>query len=104
MFLENVTESWNFYSDITRFSVMSEIGSLVFRFQISGFRIFTVIFFIIYFFQKYRMSDLEDHMQLFDLIGQMLEYDPTDRISLAVAIKHPFFDKIPPHLRLDLHR
>ena len=56
------------------------------------------------FLQKYRMTDLEDHMQLFDLIGQMLEYDPADRISLAAALKHPFFDKIPPHLRLDLHR
>lgn len=54
--------------------------------------------------QKYRMSDLEDHVQLFDLVNKMLEYDPADRISLASAMKHPFFDKIPLHLRLDLNR
>jgi serine/threonine protein kinase len=50
------------------------------------------------------MSDLEDHNQLFDLIQKMLEYDPAERISLVAALKHPFFDKVPAHLRLDLNR
>ncbi|XP_014239175.1 serine/threonine-protein kinase Doa isoform X3 [Cimex lectularius] len=44
---------------------------------------------------RYMMSDDDDHKQLFDLISRMLEYDPADRITLAEALKHPFFDKIP---------
>ncbi|XP_029439940.1 dual specificity protein kinase CLK4 isoform X2 [Rhinatrema bivittatum] len=35
--------------------------------------------------------DLE-HEQLFDLIRRMLEYDPEKRITLAEALKHPFFE------------
>jgi CDC-like kinase len=50
------------------------------------------------------MSDLDDHNLLFDLITKMLEYDPSDRISLSAALRHPFFDKVPTHLRLDLNR
>ena len=50
------------------------------------------------------MSDIEDHNLLFDLINKMLEYDPAERISLSAALRHPFFDKIPMHLRLDLNR
>uniref|UniRef100_A0A667ZFX5 dual-specificity kinase n=1 Tax=Myripristis murdjan TaxID=586833 RepID=A0A667ZFX5_9TELE len=32
-----------------------------------------------------------DHLQLFDLIEKMMEYDPAKRLSLDQAIKHPFF-------------
>ena len=53
-------------------------------------------------FQEYRTSDLEDHQLLFDLILKMLTYDPTDRISLAEALRHPFFDKVTPHQKLKL--
>jgi len=54
--------------------------------------------------QEYRMSDLEDHQLLFDLILKMLAYDPADRISLVDCLRHPFFDKIPMHQRLNLSR
>ncbi|MEE6512086.1 hypothetical protein FKM82_019011 [Ascaphus truei] len=35
-----------------------------------------------------------DHQLLFDLIQRMLEYDPTKRITLDEALRHPFFDKL----------
>ncbi|XP_053573216.1 dual specificity protein kinase CLK4 isoform X1 [Bombina bombina] len=40
------------------------------------------------------ISDNEDHQQLFDLIRKMLAYDPSKRITLDEALKHPFFDKL----------
>lgn len=42
------------------------------------------------------MGDSDDHRQLFDLIEKMLEYDPSQRIRLYDALKHPFFDKLTP--------
>lgn len=54
--------------------------------------------------QKYRMSDMEEHLYLFDLVMKMLTYDPAERISLNEAMRHPFFDAIPPHCRLDISR
>lgn len=45
-------------------------------------------------------SDDEEHRQLFDLIGKMLDYEPSERITLAEALRHPFFDKLPPAVRL----
>jgi len=45
---------------------------------------------------RYMMGDGEEHRQLFDLIEKMLEYDPTQRIRLYDALKHPFFDKLTP--------
>nr|CAD7453096.1 unnamed protein product [Timema tahoe] len=44
---------------------------------------------------RYQTSDDEDHRNLFDLVSRMLEYEPGTRISLAEALRHPFFDKIP---------
>ena len=32
-----------------------------------------------------------DHLQLFDLIMKMLNYDPRERVTLAEALNHPFF-------------
>ncbi|XP_067618810.1 uncharacterized protein Doa isoform X4 [Eurosta solidaginis] len=49
---------------------------------------------------RYQMSDTEDHCQLFDLIKKMLEYEPSQRVTLGDALRHPFFDKLPPHQRV----
>ena len=45
------------------------------------------------------LDDGEEHRSLFDLIEKMLEYDPSQRISLHTAITHPFFDKLTPAQR-----
>ena len=50
------------------------------------------------------MGESEDHLMLFDLVMKMLSYDPNERISLDEALRHPFFDSVPPHHRLDIHR
>ncbi|KAF2360741.1 Protein kinase domain [Trinorchestia longiramus] len=52
--------------------------------------------------RNYQMSAEEEHKQLFDLISQMLEYDPAHRITLSQALRHPFFEKIPNSQRLDM--
>ncbi|XP_018420745.1 PREDICTED: dual specificity protein kinase CLK2 isoform X2 [Nanorana parkeri] len=44
--------------------------------------------------RKYMVSDSVDHRQLFHLIEGMLEYDPSKRLSLAEALKHPFFSPL----------
>lgn len=68
---------------------------------------------------RYVMSEIPDHLQLFDLIRRMLDYDPSTRITLGKilkcskkiaiklivssadqALRHPFFTKLPPLLRL----
>uniref|UniRef100_A0A673LQF7 dual-specificity kinase n=1 Tax=Sinocyclocheilus rhinocerous TaxID=307959 RepID=A0A673LQF7_9TELE len=41
--------------------------------------------------RQYMASSSSDHVQLFDLIERMLEYDVTKRITLDEAITHPFF-------------
>jgi len=53
--------------------------------------------------QRYKQSDESDHNYLFDLIFKMLEYEPSERVTLKEAMKHPFFDKIPGHHRLGDH-
>ena len=50
------------------------------------------------------MVDMEDHRQLFDLVQKMLAYEPSERISLSDALRHPFFDNVPPFHRLDIFR
>ncbi|XP_050304705.1 serine/threonine-protein kinase Doa isoform X4 [Anthonomus grandis grandis] len=52
---------------------------------------------------RYKQADDPDHNYLFDLIFKMLDYDPSERITLKEALKHPFFDKIPGHQRLGDH-
>ncbi|XP_060525217.1 probable dual specificity protein kinase madd-3 [Cylas formicarius] len=49
---------------------------------------------------RYKQSDDTEHNYLFDLIFKMLDYEPTDRITLKDALRHPFFDKILPNQRL----
>ncbi|XP_045136695.1 probable serine/threonine-protein kinase dyrk2 isoform X2 [Portunus trituberculatus] len=50
--------------------------------------------------RSYQLSSSEDHRLLFDLISKMLEYEPSQRICLAEALRHPFFDKLEPLQRL----
>ncbi|XP_018318083.1 dual specificity protein kinase CLK2 isoform X3 [Mycetomoellerius zeteki] len=49
---------------------------------------------------RYMLSDDEDHRQLFDLIQRMLEYEPSQRITLKDALTHSFFDALPASQRL----
>uniref|UniRef100_A0A4Y0BK76 Protein kinase domain-containing protein n=1 Tax=Anopheles funestus TaxID=62324 RepID=A0A4Y0BK76_ANOFN len=49
---------------------------------------------------RYVHSDKPEHLQLFDLIRKMLEYEPTKRITLDKALRHPFFAKLPADKRL----
>ncbi|XP_059053505.1 probable myosin light chain kinase DDB_G0279831 isoform X2 [Achroia grisella] len=49
---------------------------------------------------RYLQNNSEEHRQLFDLIARMLEYEPSQRITLRDALKHPFFSKLPTHQRL----
>jgi CDC-like kinase len=42
----------------------------------------------------------DDTAPLLDLIRRMLEYEPSQRISLFEALQHPFFDKLPAQYRL----
>eukprot|EP00914_Ancora_sagittata_P010136 GHVO01019507.1.p1 GENE.GHVO01019507.1~~GHVO01019507.1.p1 ORF type:complete len:107 (+),score=14.19 GHVO01019507.1:1-321(+) len=48
---------------------------------------------------RYMIDDGEEHRQMFDLIEKMLEYDPAQRITLANAMTHTFFDKLTPAQR-----
>lgn len=54
----------------------------------------TFIFFFPLFFQRYLLSEAEEHHQLFDLIESMLEYEPSKRLALADSLKHPFFENL----------
>ncbi|XP_012549616.1 probable serine/threonine-protein kinase dyrk2 isoform X3 [Bombyx mori] len=49
---------------------------------------------------RYLLNNNEEARQLFDLIARMLEYEPSQRVTLRDALKHPFFNKLPPHQRL----
>ncbi|XP_074655990.1 serine/threonine-protein kinase Doa-like isoform X3 [Tubulanus polymorphus] len=52
-------------------------------------------------FYRYMMNDSKEHRNLFDLIEKMLEYDPSQRLSLDESLQHPFFDPLPSHQRLE---
>ncbi|XP_023605575.1 dual specificity protein kinase CLK3-like isoform X2 [Myotis lucifugus] len=41
--------------------------------------------------KSYMLQDSLEHVQLFDLMRRMLEFDPAQRITLAEALLHPFF-------------
>lgn len=71
--------------------------SVIFFFR---FKMMALHAFSFFFLQRYQVLEDEEHTQLFDLIQRMLEYDPSQRICLGDALRHPFFDKIPPHQRL----
>ncbi|XP_032871812.1 dual specificity protein kinase CLK2 isoform X1 [Amblyraja radiata] len=42
--------------------------------------------------KRYMITETEEHCQLFGLIERMLDYEPSKRITLADALRHPFFD------------
>lgn len=44
--------------------------------------------------QEYKLDNDDDDINLFDLIGQMLEYESTKRIVLRKALKHKIFAKL----------
>jgi CDC-like kinase len=50
---------------------------------------------------RYMQSHETEHQELFDLIQRMLEYEPATRISMREALRHPYFLRLPSHLRLD---
>ena len=43
------------------------------------------------------LSQDAEHELLFDLTGEMLEYDPVKRITLKEALKHRFFYPLRKH-------
>lgn len=68
---------------------------------------------------RYAMSETPEHLQLFDVIRHMLDYDPATRMTLGncyciqrlrsfkivhlvldQALRHQFFQKLPPQQRL----
>lgn len=53
---------------------------------------------------RYMRGDNEDHRHLFDLISQMLEYDPQYRITMPDVVKHPYFEKLTPEERGDVQK
>nr|XP_014430608.1 dual specificity protein kinase CLK3 [Pelodiscus sinensis] len=50
--------------------------------------------------QSYMLYDSPEHMQLFDLMRRMLEFDPARRITFSDALLHPFFSGLSPEERL----
>ncbi|XP_017730427.1 PREDICTED: dual specificity protein kinase CLK3 isoform X3 [Rhinopithecus bieti] len=49
--------------------------------------------------KSYMLQDSLEHVQLFDLMRRMLEFDPAQRITLAEALLHPFFAGLTPEER-----
>ncbi|XP_062384702.1 dual specificity protein kinase CLK2 isoform X1 [Sardina pilchardus] len=45
--------------------------------------------------RRYLLSEAEEHHHLFDLMEGMLEYEPSKRLTLAAALRHPFFTSVP---------
>ncbi|XP_029927611.1 dual specificity protein kinase CLK2b [Myripristis murdjan] len=41
--------------------------------------------------RRYLLSKGAEHLQFFDLLERMLEYEPSKRITLSSALRHPFF-------------
>ncbi|XP_066268950.1 dual specificity protein kinase CLK2-like isoform X1 [Branchiostoma lanceolatum] len=50
--------------------------------------------------RRYMLVNDKEHEELFDLISQMLTYDPSKRITLSEALSHPFFALLAPEQRL----
>lgn len=55
------------------------------------------------FFQRYILADDEDHRHLYELVSRMLEYEPSQRITLKEALDHPFFSRLPAELKIHQH-
>ncbi|KAG1669232.1 Serine/threonine-protein kinase Doa [Nymphon striatum] len=52
--------------------------------------------------RRYLLSDDVDHRDMFDLISRMLDYEPSQRITLKEALNHPFFEKLPSECKFHL--
>ncbi|XP_043350223.1 dual specificity protein kinase CLK3 isoform X2 [Dermochelys coriacea] len=50
--------------------------------------------------RSYMLYDSPDHVQLFDLMRRMLEFDPSKRITFSDALLHPFFSGLSPEERM----
>ncbi|XP_043933137.1 dual specificity protein kinase CLK3 isoform X2 [Protopterus annectens] len=46
--------------------------------------------------ESYMLLGSEEHKLLFDLLRRMLAYEPSRRITLSEALKHPFFSALTP--------
>ncbi|XP_077174260.1 dual specificity protein kinase CLK3 [Paroedura picta] len=49
--------------------------------------------------QTYMLHEGSEHMQLFNLMRQMLAFDPAHRVTFAEALLHPFFAGLSPEER-----
>ncbi|KAM3827965.1 dual specificity protein kinase CLK3 isoform 1-T1 [Vipera latastei] len=49
--------------------------------------------------QTYMLHNSTEHLQLFNLMMQMLEFDPAQRITFGEALLHPFFAGLSPEER-----
>eukprot|EP00095_Tigriopus_kingsejongensis_P012728 maker-scaffold43_size480169-snap-gene-2.23 protein:Tk12728 transcript:maker-scaffold43_size480169-snap-gene-2.23-mRNA-1 annotation:"serine threonine-protein kinase doa" len=56
-------------------------------------------------YQKYPSSSTigQEEVTMYDLVIRMLDYDPTFRMTLKEALRHPFFDKLGSLHRQSLH-
>ncbi|TRY92166.1 hypothetical protein DNTS_004486, partial [Danionella cerebrum] len=43
---------------------------------------------------SYMQGVSEDHLQFFDLLEGLLQFDPDQRLSLSTALHHPFFTRL----------
>ncbi|KAM3729074.1 Serine/threonine-protein kinase Doa [Dirofilaria immitis] len=49
---------------------------------------------------RYMKSNDPEDIELFDIISEMLTYEPSQRITLGSALDHRYFKRLAPHLRL----
>lgn len=49
---------------------------------------------------RYMKSNDPEDVELFDIISEMLTYEPSQRITLSSALDHRYFKRLAPHLRL----
>lgn len=50
--------------------------------------------------QEFQLANCDDEQQLFRVIEQMLEYDPSKRLTSSAALVQPFFENLPSHQRV----
>ncbi|GMT33380.1 hypothetical protein PFISCL1PPCAC_24677 [Pristionchus fissidentatus] len=49
--------------------------------------------------RKYMYDNKPEHVELFDMIEQMLDYEPERRMTLEKALSHDYFKRLPDHQR-----
>lgn len=50
-------------------------------------------------FQRYMKSNDPEDVELFDIITEMLTYEPSQRLALGSALDHSYFKRLSSHLR-----